>query len=85
MCSEIAIRRPGMRRYIYVSSVRALARYFRVIVTDNRYRSERPLRRMATHCCCPVDIEESARRSGYEVIDNPMQMHPDFVVQKIAK
>lgn len=85
MCTEIAIRRRGMRYDIYVSSVRELARYFPVIVTHPVYRSERPLRRMATHCCCPVDIHESAKRSGYEVIDEPMQIHPDIVVRKRAR
>ena len=84
MCTEIAIRRPGIRRDVYVSSVRDLARYFRVIVSDGRYYSERPLRRMATHCCCSVDIHRSAELSGYEVIEEPMQIHPDIIVRKIA-
>ena len=83
MCSEIAIRRPGMRWDTYVSTVRELSRHFRVIVHHSDHlKSTRPFRRMADHCCCPVDIHASAQASGYDVIDEPMQMHPDWVVQK---
>lgn len=82
MCTEVDIKRKGMRRPLTVSSVRDLARYFRVIVpVASRPQSNR-IRRMARHCLCPVDVAESAKRSGYRVVAEP-GFCPDIIVEKI--
>ncbi len=82
MCTEVEIRRKGIRRSFTVSSVRDLARYFRVIVPVASWPKSKHIRRMAQHCLCPVDVAESAKRSGYRVVAEP-GFSPDIVVEKI--
>lgn len=85
MCTEVEIRRPGMRS-LYVSTVRELARHLHTIVDADyrgRPKSERRTNRMAEHCLCPIDIRESAKRSGFTVVDEP-GFCPDIVIQKVS-
>lgn len=82
MCQEVEIKRRGMRS-LYIGSVRDLSRHFRVIVPAvyGDGRTPRKINRMAEHCLCPVDIEESATRSGYRVVE--AGVCPEYVVTKI--
>lgn len=71
MCTQVFIE--GHGRHIECDSVRALTRFFPVIIecSYRERRNIRPLRRMATHCLCPVDVEASAKASGYDVEWDP--------------
>lgn len=69
MCTGVIIRRDGMID-IHCGSVKELARWFSVIIPDNRdlRPDEFPtpkIDRMADHCLCPIDILSSAKESGY--------------------
>ena len=81
MCTEVEIRRTGMRS-LYCGSVRDLARHLRVVVPVHYDTHSRNLSRMATHCLCPVDIHASAEASGFRVVAEPYRIHPDIVIQK---
>lgn len=78
MCTGVSIERDGQRS-IHCQTVRELARWFTVLVPDKNYTKTR-LDRMAEHCLCPVDIVESAKRSGYtaEIEESGM----DFIARK---
>ena len=67
MCTEVKIERRGLRS-LYASNVRELARHLRVIVPGSHLNKSTRINRMAQHCLCPVDVEASAKASGYEVV-----------------
>lgn len=85
MCTEIVIRRKGLRP-LYIETVRDLARHFRVLVPASYGdgRTARKVNRMATYCLCPIDVRESAKRSGYRIVEEP-GFCPDFIVEKMDK
>lgn len=86
MCTGVIIRRDGLRD-IHCGSVRELARWFPVIVPDNRdlRPGEYPtptIDRAAEHCLCPVDIQASATASGYSC--EPDAGYMDYICVKSA-
>ena len=81
MCTEVEIRRPGLRS-LYVGNVRDLSRHLRVIIAGAHLDPHTKISRMATHCLCPVDVRASAEASGWRVVSEPMSTHPDIIIER---
>ena len=82
MCTEVEIRRPGMES-LHATTVQELAQHLRVLVPGLHLDPTTKIDRTATHCLCPIDISESARLSGYEVVDVPWDSS-EIIIQKIT-
>jgi hypothetical protein len=74
----VVINRDGLPP-IHCGSVRELARWFDVLVRDKNYPKTK-IDRMASHCLCPIDIQESAKLSGYTA--EPDDSCMDYIATK---
>lgn len=69
MCTAVFIREPGREIDIECDSIRDLARHFSDLVPSKSYVNLGKINRMSETCLCQVDVEASAKASGWDIID----------------
>ena len=81
MCTVVWMRHAG--RVVELGNVRDFTRAVGALVEHHdpqRPRSQRPIRKFATHCLCPIDIEASAKAGGWEL--GPTDGFPDYMLRR---